>query len=531
MPYQQSFDSKKSLEELPAFVGRRIISMNLKVNEFPNVLCENMKCWMNGRLYAPNPTVVQLQDNTMNHIVMNDSGAILCLPTTITIGSSSYLILSTIECENRQVVFRRDTSKLQHFSSPYDCVISADNTGDALNLTKSVLDNCRNIYIRNGYYSIHGMLPIRAGTRLVGESREGVILDFQSDSKNKLVVQQQGCCYNGSKGPIEIDETTGIITGIGTTFKCAPSPAKRHDILVLPRDGRAIHIQRCITDTELQIAAGSSSSTTISADDWQIQPVQDNVYLSNLSFLDGIAPLQFRQAMNVELCNLAFRNCSDAIRLERSHHITLSRLQFQRCSNCIRLYESTCCTIRGDSQFRWCKDAAIRVLRCHDVSIRESRIKYSSKYGIAINDSKQVWVEQNQFDECDSCALLFQGSNRDCHILGNSVYGGKHGLSTKGTGQNCEISNNQLTRTRGMGIVVAWHHTVVRNNQILHPNDDGILLDSGVEFVMIVDNLIAYGSATGIRIQGTQSPTLVLDGNRFNALQDIDIVGQSVAQQ
>ena len=518
---QRSFDFNKSLEEFPHLVGQKIVSIDLDVN-YPTVQVRHLKCWQHGKLYTPKPVQLQLCDNAVNLIVITPNGAVQQRVQTKDENSQQeeFLVLSTIDCENGRIIYRQDTCRLQHFLCPYDCIVAADGTGDFKSLTPDLFADYRTIYVKNGHYDIQGVLSIVGNdVSLIGESREGVVLRFNQDPHNKIVVGEPKVqIYNGGG---TFQGSKRMVKGNGTTFQCAPSPVKKRDVIVL-EDGQVVKITGCINDTELSTEDESCFDKTSTV----IQTAYQNIQFRNLTLTDGVSPLQVYQAVHCTLTNITFKRCSNSVRFIRSHHVTVRNLRFENCYNCVEFSASTngsvdCCF------FQRSHEAAVRFIDGLYLSVTNSRLTDSTKYGFVVVDSRQVRVQNCQLENCQSTALLFQGGIHTVTIADNQITNsGSHGIQIDGMNNNYgEITNNTLRNCNGVGIRSRLHETIIRDNCIVNNKDDGIVLHSGVESVYVVHNTLLNGSAAGIRIQGTRSPSLLIKNNCFHANQETDIVG------
>ena len=69
----------------------------------------------------------------------------------------------------------------------FDAIVNADGSGDYESIAEALDAGEKNIYIKNGTYLMTGATVLTNECQLVGESPNGVILDFQADSNNYII--------------------------------------------------------------------------------------------------------------------------------------------------------------------------------------------------------------------------------------------------------------------------------------------------------------------------------------------------------
>lgn len=181
----------------------------------------------------------------------------------------------------------------------YATVVDAAGNGDYTSLNAAITAGKKNIFIRNGTYTLSSSLNISSNTTIIGESTDGVIIDIDS---NNYFFNILGSSSTYSVGTISINNSTTALTGIGTSWDGNVTADHYVDI-----NGVLYEIASVNTDTSITLVDTYRGNTMTSIDYFAFIP-KINIQISNLTIINGgnISVMFIGQCDDIYIHNIVF---------------------------------------------------------------------------------------------------------------------------------------------------------------------------------------------------------------------------------
>mgnify|MGYP006280822203 CR=1 FL=1 len=387
----------------------------------------------------------------------------------------------------------------------FDAVVDASGGGDFTKISTALNVGRKTIFVRNGTYVLSSPIEItQEGTRIVGESRNGVIIDCNNTDNNIRALGDDAVLIEG-----DIAITRGSTTVAGTDTLWSSKVAA----------GEYIQLNR----VWYRIASVSSDTQLVLEEEYQgpditdeaclIQSMIRQVQIENLSIRNGAAgeaaiQLEYVLESTVRNC-LIQNNAGDGIYTFRS---ALNRIEGNVCRENYTGIIS-----------KYCYEDCISGNSCCQ---NHYGIDYDNSYNGTVtnntcsnNEITGINVSGRQLSICGNVS---QGNGYsglrlyrvwDSAITGNScANNGSQGivLSTTGslavTGNSCE--NNQ----DGLYLFVSSECTV-SNNTCRENAEDGFYIERGCDKNVIANNTFTSNGAYGVNIDNADSDNNIVGMN------------------
>lgn len=330
-------------------------------------------------------------------------------------------------------------ASLDQNSKIYRAVVGLSRTKGAYQSIQEAVNNVVNqgggaIFIKNGKYVLSANLQLAQNIELVGESRDGVIIDFGATDSCVLA---SGGSSEYKTGTVATTNGSAHITGSGTAWLANVNTT-----------------QKILLDGTLYGISAVGSDTDITLDE-----VYYGASFSGLSYVIGSF------ISNVNLTNLTIQNASGAT---QSGIINFSYVINSYLDN---LNVNTITSGTG---------ACVYLKRCYNVKLHRVEAYLGYNYGIDIDSGQSCVVDTCYVHNCAT-----HGSGGAGIGLNNTL-----GLGTKNIIKDSFIANNGTA-----GVLSGSGKNIIKGNIIFRSFTDGVILASGENLVEgnIIEQSHGYG--------------------------------------
>ena len=527
----------ENTQVLPNLLGNHLISATVATAGGLNVNVTSVTCFINGGLVTPTDvTPLALTDDATNFVHVNSSGVIT---NTTTVPSGNFMLLSTIVTESGAQTTQTDTALTAQHNKQYEAVVALDGTGDYTNPKDAFDAGFKSVYVKNGRYMMDGIINLPDGATIVGESKGGVIFDYQTQitTDDRIIAHGNNGTSTGADvysgaGTVALTINSTTVTGTGTTFQTAGTPAAANDFLIIR--GAAYQIDSIASDTSLtlKISYRGATESGIAVPDFAIMPMKQNIVLKNFTLVNWrvfltTSLLLLEQCLNSSVIDVDISECVGGSGVGTNP--IGQGLSFANCVGCI-----------ADRITSFSSGAALGISGGWKTIVRGCQFIGAQNNGILVGTSGSTQlpttkhiISNNVIDGVGSTAFATVGfgiqfsdnSATDCaiidNIISNCVRDGIISNETTLTETRHLILGNTITNCR-IGIVTNTGNAkdTISNNKITNMTDDGVLLQG--DTCTFIGNTIDTTIATGIEIASGATDN-VINGNNISNTGTIGI--------
>lgn len=462
----------------------------------------------------------------------------------------------------------------------YDAVVGLLD-GDYETVGAAFADGATRVYVRNGAYVETGDLTLVEGGAIVGESKGGVVIDFNGGS-SKIKIDPTGGVVE-STGTVSITQGTTTITGVGTTFtNLNPGDFIRLD--------RVYHKISTITDNLNMVLVETFRGETISAGTYRAHAMVVGVEVKNLMVKDSLSyGVHLKGALWSTLRDVAVSGCTiDGVRVEDSSNVCLENVSSHgntafglliATSTFVRvcggplfnnlgggansstatdtIYDSvlvaqngasglvlgTCDKVEGGVVRNNANDGIqsgessrivnVEITGNGDDGIKAgdrnvivgNRIADNTTDGIALLGDLECEIAGNLIDgNANDGISIASGSNRTV-ITGNTIINsGANGIDTGANDATITGNVIESNASKGIQILLTGDRNVVVSNVLRSNGDEGVRIDTGAS-----DNIVGLNKSSGNGLADSFAATTVLETTRLAALTDNRLLKGDVA--
>lgn len=334
--------------------------------------------------------------------------------------------------------------------------VVAPTGGDYTTIQAALAANNKTILVRNGTYTLDSNITItRSGTVIIGESRNGVIIDCNNAAYG--IKAEVGSLY--AAGTVSINNGSSTVTGTGTSWSTNLSDVSRAYILLDDVWYKISSIPNNTTITLLYAYKGKSIFDSIYKAGYILKDIRiENLTIANYVSI-GNGAISFFGVVDASIKNCAADNCNGY---------------------------------------------GLKCRSCHNIQILNGLFTYNRSAGIYIEYSNHIYASGNYCLNNIEQGMTFKNSKR-CAIFGN------HCLNNTLNGIDLDSSNNNnLTNNicsgnaRGIRMYVS-HYNTINANQCLDNREDGIWLAGNSDRNPIIGNTCMSNSYYGVNIEESSS--------------------------
>ena len=487
-----------------------------------NIDVHNVTGWIDGYSHdvIADSYGLALTDNTVNYAYINSSAAITAgtsLPAT------NYALISVIETESGSIVDQRDIFP-QTRTLHYDAIVALDGSGNYTSPEDAFAAGAKTVFVKNGTYFPTGRWGPPTDGCLVGESKSGVVFDFNGTINNQIRVRatvSDDEFYDGG-GTISVANFSATVTGSGTTFISASTPAAAGQQLIVR--GAAYEINSVDSETQLTLKTvwRAQTENNISFPDYVIQYMLKGILLENFTCINSAfdvsnPSLQFNQCLNSSVSNVDVSN---------SVSINGRTVEFRGCVGCIiekftslsagatfGIKNSWRCTIvnsilTGPQNNGLFFPAGSGGLPNIKHSVINVNIEGGAKTGINFGNTSQFCLVSGcQIRNCAQHGMTWTKADSEHTIIGNIIRDvglgslSYHGISCGGSAFIKDNIIKDIGYGSGINILNDGVHAV--DNYIQSVGYNCISVASGLSEIEVSRNHLRDADSYGIYLTGT----------------------------
>ncbi len=337
----------------------------------------------------------------------------------------------------------------------YEAVV-APTGGDYTTIQAALAANKKTILVRNGTYTLDSDIEItKSGTVIVGESRNGVVIDCNNEAYG--IEAEVGSLYGA--GTVSINKESSTVTGTGTSWLTNLSDVSRAYILLDNVWYKIASIPNNTTITLLQTYKGKS--------------------IVNATYLAGYI------VRDIRIENLTIAN-----------YVSIG-------NGAISLFGVVDASIKNCAADN-CNGYGLKTRYCHNIQILNGLFTYNRSAGIYIEYSKHIYASGNYCLNNIEQGMTFKNSKR-CAIHGNHCLNNTlNGIDLDSSHNNTLTSNMCSGNARGIRIYYSNYNTI-NTNQCIDNREDGIWLAGNSDFNPIIGNTCMSNSYYGVNIEESTS--------------------------
>jgi len=350
-------------------------------------------------------------------------------------------------------------------AKPYAIIVAP--TGGDYSTISNAIDGASDgdtIFVKNGTYTSVGSLTWKDGVSLIGESRDGVVLE------NASIVIKGDTISNS--GTISLTSNNAGVVGVGSSF--STDSVEPGDKIFIESAGLVLEVLSVTDNTNISLI-GNYEGNDLSGVAYQIIRTKQNCSFSNMSFIDmdtwGV--FDMARCNNIDIFNCNFTSTSTAIRGinidDDVAFVTISRNKSTRNSKFVDVFPSN----------------------------------PGRTFNIVVSDNVAISTAM--------LAHFLEASNIEC--CNNSCNGCESAIDVTNS-NNVTISNNIITKSWDTGIRCGGvTESIVSNNSTSNGDSTGIYLTTDCVNIVVIGNISSNNTHTGISIAATSCVKNIVANN------------------
>lgn len=375
----------------------------------------------------------------------------------------------------------------------YEAIVAISG-GDYTSLKAALDDGKTTIFIRNGTYNESGDANIPDGCVIIGESKNGVVLDYGVDNYG-LVSSADSDVY--STGTISVTNNDATVTGVGTGWSEGVN-VDVGEFIEIPQDsGNWFEIATVTDATNLELIKNYEGES-LSGQNYRIAAFNKNITLKNFTVKgsNGIK-IEFHYTSDCLVDNLCIGddvNATAVFVTDYCHHIVISNSIIKTSGTAIYITSATHIVLENNdlSNCLWGTYAGTGSKYCRIVG---NDVSKSDSEGIVVGGNGNHLIQGNTSLDSDSYGIFISSDNN--RVIGNHIErSASAGISIDGDYN--DVSKNVIVDAKNIGIYVLTGETsnIVANNQIKNPTDYGI--HTSGNYTIIIGNFVYSSGSYGI---------------------------------
>jgi parallel beta-helix repeat protein len=368
----------------------------------------------------------------------------------------------------------------------FDAIV-APSGADYTTIQAALAAGKKTILVRNGTYTLTSEISItQDGTEIVGESRNGIIIDCNNTAYN---IEALGDTGNSIGGTADINNGSQTVTGTSTAWT-----ATLNGKYILLR-GDWYKIQTVTSTTALTLAE-TYRGPSLTGASYKIAGMRSNVRVENLTVKNHSAGnsggIRFEWVLNCAVSNCAFEHNPDGIFLKEAYHCKINK-------NFCRHNGYTGINMRDNCQFN---------------DVYENSCTNNNQQGIAVLDGSHLNSISGNSCNNNSQHGIYLSSDGDNKVVGNLCVNNNQAGIASDSAWSLSIIGNSCQSNNSSGIfLVNSSGNMVSGNVCTSNSWQGVDLSSGCANNTISGNRCSYNQINGIYVGSGNSNTIVL-GNQ-----------------
>lgn len=385
----------------------------------------------------------------------------------------------------------------------YDAIVDVNGNGDYLLPSQAFSAGAKTVYVRNGVYTEVAGFTIPNNGALIGESKNGAIIDLPSGT----TVLGESVPVSSNTGTISLTNGSTTVTGSGTAWSTSDE-----DKVLITEYGDVLWVDTYVGGTQLTLLApyegASISSVNYMIADMKRVTIRDiTIRKNNCTSSYPIIALSTHYGSNIENTRLVYARSASAIYIRDSYDCIMRDLDILIWDNWgatsgsigIKLFGGYMHTIEN------CRmsggDYGIYVNSCPASSIVNNIITEFSEDGIYIDSSGDTVISNNTISVVNNYGINIIAGTR-LKITGNLIREcGDDGIT--GVISLSSIVGNHIVKCAGEGLQFdssSASTTVVGND--IYENGNGIFIHSAAGTIVMNGNRISGNIGIGVDING-----------------------------
>jgi parallel beta-helix repeat protein len=380
----------------------------------------------------------------------------------------------------------------------FDAVI-APILGDYPSIQAALAAGKKTIFVRKGTYTLGSDINIiTSGTVIIGESRDGVIIDCNNTAYG---IKAYGDSANYGDGTISITNGTSVVTGSGTLWL---ANAAGGEYVQLRGDWHKI--QSVDSNTQLTLAK-NYYGRSLSAEDYKIAAMLANIRLENLTVQNynqsSSGGIDFQWVMNSVIRNCAANN---------SHHFGISLKETSRCAlnkNVVHDNNENGIYVKDSWHDAVCENFSynngnmgIVLSSSSNSCVIGSFCTSNDASGIYVYSSSDNSINGNCCENNNNYGIELTLSTNNVVSANSCAKNNNDGISLTATADNNTLTENSCKNNGGSGIILSGDDNTLNGNTCQGNAEHGIRL-GGCEDNSVSGNICADNTQDGIRLTGT----------------------------
>jgi parallel beta-helix repeat protein len=380
----------------------------------------------------------------------------------------------------------------------FDAVV-APILGDYPSIQAALVAGKKTIFVRKGTYTLTSDINIiTSGTVIIGESRDGVVIDCNNTAYG---IKAYGDTANYTDATISISNGASVVTGSGTLWL---ANAAGGDYIQLHGDW--YQIQSVDSNTQLTLAK-TYYGRSLLAEGYKIAAMLANIRLENLTLRDynqsSSGGIEFQWVMNSVIRNCEVHNCNYyGIFLKVSSHCVLNK-NIVHDNEEIGIYVNDGCHDAVCENFSYNnRDEGIFLSSSSNNCVHGNSCTSNDSDGIYIYSSSNNTLQSNCCENNNNYGIELTLSTNNSVSANSCANNAGYGIYLSSTADNNTVSENSCKNNGGSGISLSGDDNALNGNTCQGNAEHGIRL-GGTEKNSVSGNICADNTQDGIRLTGT----------------------------
>jgi parallel beta-helix repeat protein len=368
----------------------------------------------------------------------------------------------------------------------FDAIV-APTGGDYTTIQAALAASKKTIFVRNGTYTLSSEISItQDGTQIVGESRNGVIIDCNNTAYN---IEALGDTANTIGGTVAVNNGSQTVTGTSTSWTATLNGK------YIRLGGEWYKIQSVGSATALTLYE-TYRGPTLSGGGYKIAGMLKDLRIENLTVKNNLAGdsggIKFEWVLSSTVFNCTFEHNPDGIFLKEAYHCKINK---NFCRN--NGYQGI--NLRDSCEFN---------------DVYENSCTNNNQNGIAVLDYSHLnSLSGNSCNNNGEHGIYLSG-NGDNKVAGNLCLNNNQSGIAADSAWSLSIIGNSCQSNNSSGIfLVNSSGNMIGGNVCTSNSWQGVDISSGCANNTISSNRCSYNLINGIYVGSGNSNSIIL-GNQ-----------------